>query len=1147
MSATQENSCVSLRETNGLKEAAKRWGNVPSCHNSHEGGQPPRIYNVEWIHLGHDSDSRLCGVWADDTVRPLFIRRTPGCDLDWRRFLESARLNEYTAARNGYGIKMPTLNWVMPIGDEDEWANAISHLQLLLERDNRMWCRKNPPVIIVCSMQQAFWCHARGWQDVVGPQYEYMAGLLGMSFLFISLALYFIYHPCWGWLHDSHSVNAMHYISVLRMSFAFLEKHARLRSLIRPDRTLAQEENGTAPGPDKFLNLVSRPQLNPASTDPSREAAEHNNGQPELPQETSSESTGTGEHGHVATTTVTERDEKTASVPGTSDMQPLSQPMPRGERRDLFVDAIDDSQDNSSGGRVSSGNDLEHEVDEELLEFCTNDHMQQLATWQQACHFFNHDPSNQKEGVKLPGMRTQLRGYQMHSAFIILLTLKDRTYSGVFDAAKPGLGKTLTALAVSAVIVLCRLSREHYVSHKTAHTGDMACPFNYLFGVECGCIPSSFTRVIVRQTRRAAQLIVVPPRLVPQWCSAIEQHTANTIELRNGQTVLQRPLLFIGTIKGSRLTQMTGMEHVNFTKRTFVEDVTTKESTLTLAELKKTLYSVVKGKSDLRQCTVRAYDEMLSGSAKQADGKFVVLTLSQLLCSTQRLGLDLRHIRHIKLVACGEAAEEFGAECVLLLCGSRAFANKEIPKMFSLEFTVTTSDNKSLTVVVRDMLRPSVLAYDEWIEAKSKECSTIKGLLEIAGCNDPKHEDKGSQQERALTSLLCGTPMPKGPSDFEGVLPMVKMYGLSNGSDYNEDMQSMTQPYNRAKKPQSGGDDDDDTTRANRRAAEDEWKAQFSQVIGPCLIVRKYGQRFLDITIPDPRPMHYDWPRVEIVIEPEYERQRQTQVKKLHARIKELKDAQLGRQSKGGKEASESAVVRKIMCSAEYHSLARSEMVPSLTTILGGSLLFNQKLDDFEQPRGANSKQLSKVHASLRNVASQLKCHSLVELSKIIAGVGDECRRADKPVDNFLVFTLFPHVALCIAAWLEHDLGSKAHVQLLLADVATDSREAIINKLAQRHRDDKNTQIVYVSTYAISSTGVDGLQGFANRLVMFGLPWTSAVSEQALGRIYRSGQIRDHSHRYYVGRGHGTCDGRNYILQEEKEMLINLDSLYAIR
>ena len=111
-------------------------------------------------------------------------------------------------------LKMPSLEWVMPIGDEDEWANAISHLQLLLERDSRIWCHKKPPVIIVCSMQQGFWCHACGWQDVVGPQYEYMADLLGMSFSFISLALHFTYPQYWGQLHDSRSVNAMYPVVV---------------------------------------------------------------------------------------------------------------------------------------------------------------------------------------------------------------------------------------------------------------------------------------------------------------------------------------------------------------------------------------------------------------------------------------------------------------------------------------------------------------------------------------------------------------------------------------------------------------------------------------------------------------------------------------------------------------------------------------------------------------------------------------------------------------------------------------------------------------------------------------------------------------------------------------------------------------------
>ena len=37
-------------------------------------------------------------------------------------------------------------------------------------------------------------------------------------------------------------------------------------------------------------------------------------------------------------------------------------------------------------------------------------------------------------------------------------------------------------------------------------------------------------------------------------------------------------------------------------------------------------------------------------------------------------------------------------------------------------------------------------------------------------------------------------------------------------------------------------------------------------------------------------------------------------------------------------------------------------------------------------------------------------------------------------------------------------------------------------------------------------TGLDGLQKVCNRIVMLGLPWTSAGYEQAIGRLRRQGQ-----------------------------------------
>lgn len=48
------------------------------------------------------------------------------------------------------------------------------------------------------------------------------------------------------------------------------------------------------------------------------------------------------------------------------------------------------------------------------------------------------------------------------------------------------------------------------------------------------------------------------------------------------------------------------------------------------------------------------------------------------------------------------------------------------------------------------------------------------------------------------------------------------------------------------------------------------------------------------------------------------------------------------------------------------------------------------------------------------------------------------------------------------------------------------------------------------------STGIDGLQGVCNRLILNTLPWTNAQYQQLLGRLVRHGQIKDVVHVYVV-------------------------------
>ena len=72
-------------------------------------------------------------------------------------------------------------------------------------------------------------------------------------------------------------------------------------------------------------------------------------------------------------------------------------------------------------------------------------------------------------------------------------------------------------------------------------------------------------------------------------------------------------------------------------------------------------------------------------------------------------------------------------------------------------------------VVVPLMFRPGAVYYDEWHQAKGEGTKTIRTLSELCDV-----DDDAPRVWRPLVTLLSGTPMTTGPSDFKGVFPLIK-------------------------------------------------------------------------------------------------------------------------------------------------------------------------------------------------------------------------------------------------------------------------------------------------------------------------------------------------------------------------------------
>lgn len=66
-----------------------------------------------------------------------------------------------------YHIKVPGIDDPIRIDDRRFWRMAMYRLDEQMQRAVQPWCSSQPPVVLVCTKQQAERCSGRGWVNSV--------------------------------------------------------------------------------------------------------------------------------------------------------------------------------------------------------------------------------------------------------------------------------------------------------------------------------------------------------------------------------------------------------------------------------------------------------------------------------------------------------------------------------------------------------------------------------------------------------------------------------------------------------------------------------------------------------------------------------------------------------------------------------------------------------------------------------------------------------------------------------------------------------------------------------------------------------------------------------------------------------------------
>lgn len=149
----------------------KYWGLASDCPNHWEKPLPKdrTLDTVFWLHLGREKRPRSCREFVSG--RPKELTTYAPFQTRWTFVLQILGKTEAELQDLGYFIKIPGAEEPLEVRNEGDWKDVMGTVSEKLATSCSWWCKALPPVLLICTAEQARRCEAKKWRNAVVDEY----------------------------------------------------------------------------------------------------------------------------------------------------------------------------------------------------------------------------------------------------------------------------------------------------------------------------------------------------------------------------------------------------------------------------------------------------------------------------------------------------------------------------------------------------------------------------------------------------------------------------------------------------------------------------------------------------------------------------------------------------------------------------------------------------------------------------------------------------------------------------------------------------------------------------------------------------------------------------------------------------------------
>ncbi|GKT61147.1 phosphoglycerate mutase [Colletotrichum tofieldiae] len=657
-----------------------------------------------------------------------------------------------------------------------------------------------------------------------------------------------------------------------------------------------------------------------------------------------------------------------------------------------------------------------------------------------------------------------------------------------------GVGKTITYQAVTAVRRLARISQLHAAAHPEMHRArgeSRGCALRGRpFGIQCACETDGLTARFLQKFPEGATLIVALSSVAPQAVKDAAAYFSSVVTIHLPSDDPSKP----GSTETSEF-----IEIVDF-----------------------------KNRASGKRAEVAAARASCAYTMKT--GLPTKTRVGQQYAEWETEGLELLKTGGVNLTMTPPSVD--ATKLVLVVGQQRVSIDKSWRKLWTEMVKLPIRNGKQAKVVVGGAYFFGLIVWDEAHQVRGLKTTTANVLWEILE----------RQSRPPMVVLATGSPITSGFKDLALMLSMIrnrpgKRQALSIQADL-ADLDTKT----------AGGGEENG-------ALGKDVIAECARFLGRDIIKRDPSSLFFGHPIMDRKAVVTE--RVECPIDPQFRDTMDRLVAKVGTAVVQKLQAARAVDGDGGDGDDDAAPHRSkskqkttaradgdmaiISKSREVRQLDLATHLPGLlrvwettqietrwTDIVGvigsgkGLLMPPTYLDETRVPPGIWNS-LNDILVECSRTASLLDICTKAFHDGQVYPDDAECGPGFGGPKNVVVFTKWPVLAYLVQLWFETKRDARFRTALVHSGVPGEERQKIIDWFREFNEpragavgeyEPKRHTKVFITTYAVSSTGLDALK-VANYCVHFGVIKNVNEERQATGRVDRQGQPLE-SFVYYL-------------------------------